>query len=86
MLDALRCGEVADLAYDQSRLTRQPIEWEQLLLEELDAIDLDLAGLAGRWGRGEISRLPDCAETETSRTRDNGRAAPTRAGSERSRP
>ena len=33
MLDALRCGEVDQIvAYDQSRLTRQPIEWEQLLV------------------------------------------------------
>ncbi len=33
MLDALRCGEVDEVvAYDQSRLTRQPIEWEQLLV------------------------------------------------------
>ncbi|MBW3576035.1 MAG: recombinase family protein [Actinobacteria bacterium] len=33
MLDALRGGEVDEIvAYDQSRLTRQPIEWEQLLV------------------------------------------------------
>ena len=33
MLDALRGGEVDQIvAYDQSRLTRQPIEWEQLLV------------------------------------------------------
>ncbi len=33
MLDALRSGEVDEIvAYDQSRLTRQPIEWEQLLV------------------------------------------------------
>jgi DNA invertase Pin-like site-specific DNA recombinase/predicted peroxiredoxin len=33
MLDALRCGDVDQVvAYDQSRLTRQPIEWEQLLV------------------------------------------------------
>ncbi len=33
MLDALRCGEVDQVvAYDQSRLTRQPMEWEQLLV------------------------------------------------------
>jgi site-specific DNA recombinase len=33
MLDALRSGEVDEVvAYDQSRLTRQPIEWEQLLV------------------------------------------------------
>ncbi len=33
MLDALRCGEIDEVvAYDQSRLTRQPIEWEQLLV------------------------------------------------------
>ena len=30
MLNALRCGEIDEVvAYDQSRLTRQPIEWEQ---------------------------------------------------------
>ena len=33
MLDALRSGEVDQVvAYDQSRLTRQPLEWEQLLV------------------------------------------------------
>ncbi len=33
MLHALRCGEIDEVvAYDQSRLTRQPIEWEQLLV------------------------------------------------------
>jgi site-specific DNA recombinase len=33
MLDDLRSGEVDQVvAYDQSRLTRQPIEWEQLLI------------------------------------------------------
>lgn len=33
MLDALRGGDVGGIvAYDQSRLTRQPIEWEQLLV------------------------------------------------------
>lgn len=33
VLDALRAGEIDQLvAYDQSRLTRQPAEWESLLL------------------------------------------------------
>jgi DNA invertase Pin-like site-specific DNA recombinase len=33
MLDALRSGDVDQVvAYDQSRLTRQPMEWEQLLV------------------------------------------------------
>ena len=33
MLDALRSGAVDEVvSYDQSRLTRQPIEWEQLLV------------------------------------------------------
>lgn len=33
LLDALRCGEVDQVvAYDQSRLTRQLLEWEQLLV------------------------------------------------------
>jgi site-specific DNA recombinase len=33
LLDALRCGDVDQIVtYDQSRLTRQPLEWEQLLV------------------------------------------------------
>lgn len=33
MLDGLRAGDVDEVvAYDQSRLTRQPLEWEQLLI------------------------------------------------------
>jgi site-specific DNA recombinase len=33
LLDALRCGDIDQIVtYDQSRLTRQPLEWEQLLV------------------------------------------------------